>query len=343
MNLRPYGNVGPPSDKYNSKAKDEKLMHCPTITELPPPPAGYTGWPWTAEGIHLPDKMPNGFDWPRISIITPSYNQVEYLEATIRSILLQGYPDLEYIVMDGGSTDGSLDIIKRYSPWLSHWESGTDSGQYAAIEKGFGLSNSEIMAWLNSDDMYFPWTLKTIGEVFGNFLNIDWLTTSNTATTAYDGSTITFLNQMKYSRRWFSENRNLRKTNGFIQQESTFWRHSLWKKAGGMMESQFLYAGDFELWARFYKYTGLVTTNTPLGIFRYHPGQKTRVMDRYIEEAEIVLKKIPRPIFFPEFLLKVLRFPFKYLNSDVDWFGTKCDQVRFDPQLNQWLYVKSFT
>lgn len=109
------------------------------------------------------------------------------------------------------------------------------------------------------------------------------------------------------------------------------------------MASQLCYAGDFELWARFFEYTSLVTTNMPLGIFRYHEDQKTSAMDRYIEEAEEVLKKIPHPIFFPEILLKVLRFPLKYLNSDVNWFGTKCDQVRFNPQLNQWFYVKSFT
>lgn len=318
-------------------------MRCPSITELPSPPLGHTGWPWTAEGVHLPDKTPNGSPWPRICIITPSYNQVEYLEATIRSILLQGYPDLEYIVMDGGSTDGSLEVIQKYSSWLSHWESNSDGGQYAAIEKGSSLSNSEIMAWLNSDDMYFPWTLKTIGEVFESFPNVDWLTTSNIATTADDGNTIAFLNQTNYSRRWFFKNRNLRKTNWVIQQESTFWRNRLWKRAGGKMASQLHYAGDFELWARFFEYAILVTTNIPLGIFRYHKDQKTGVMNRYIEEAEIVLKKIPHPILIPEILLKVLRFPLKYLNSDVNWFGTKCDQVRFSPQLGQWFYVKSFT
>ena len=94
-------------------------MRCPRITELPDPPAGLTGWPWTAEGEQLPDAMPDGRPWPRITVVTPSFNQAEFLEATLRSVLLGGYPDLEYILMDGGSSDGSLEIIDKYSPWLA--------------------------------------------------------------------------------------------------------------------------------------------------------------------------------------------------------------------------------
>lgn len=314
-------------------------MHCPSLHELPPPPPGCTGWPWTAEGTQLPDKMPNGSPWPRISIVTPSYNQAKYLEATIRSILLQGYPELEYIVMDGGSTDESLDIIHKYAPWLSHWESGPDSGQYAAINKGFGLAHGEIMAWLNSDDLYFPWTLKTVGEIFGSFSIVDWLTTSNIATTAHDGNATSFSNITGYSQRSFTKNRNLRKKPVFMQQESTFWRYRLWEKAGGKMDSQLHYAADFELWMRFIEHTSPVTTNTPLGIFRYHGAQKTNIMDNYIDEAEAILKKIPKPMWIPNILLRVARYLLKKLNLDVNWFGTRCDTVQFSPQLNQWLYI----
>ena len=136
-------------------------MRCPTLHELPPPPPGKTGWPWTEESPQLPDAMPDGSPWPRVSIVTPSYNQGQFIEETIRSVLLQGYPNLEYMIIDGGSTDESVEIIRKYEPWLTYWVSEPDRGQAHAINKGFERATGDVLGYLNSDDYFFSqmvWT-----------------------------------------------------------------------------------------------------------------------------------------------------------------------------------------
>lgn len=149
-------------------------MNRPTLKELPPPPSGRKGWPWTEETMQMPDTMSNGLPWPCISIVTPVYNQGQFLEETIRSVLLQGYPNLEYIIIDGGSTDGSVEIIKKYETWLTYWESKKDRGQSHAINKGISLSTGDFIAWINSDDYYFPVTFnKIIKSIAIN--ECDWL------------------------------------------------------------------------------------------------------------------------------------------------------------------------
>src|SRR3990172_2210461 len=111
-------------------------MRCPRLNELPAPPPGKKGWPWTEESRQLPELTPDGRQWPRITVVTASLNQAPFIEDTIRSVLLQGYPNLEYFVLDGASADRSVEIIKKYSPWLSYWASEPDSGQSSAINRG---------------------------------------------------------------------------------------------------------------------------------------------------------------------------------------------------------------
>ncbi|MBX3327372.1 MAG: glycosyltransferase, partial [Nitrospira sp.] len=113
----------------------------------------------------------------KISIVTPSFNQAQFIEETIESVLSQRDSNLEYVIVDGGSTDGSVDIIRRHAERLTHWMSQPDKGQYDAINKGFVKTTGEIMAWINSDDKYTPWAFSIVRELFTKFPQIEWLTT----------------------------------------------------------------------------------------------------------------------------------------------------------------------
>ena len=141
-------------------------MRCPRLNDLPPPPPGKTGWPWTEASPPLPDAMPDGQPWPRVSIVTPSYNQGQFIEESIRSVLLQGYPDLEYFIFDGGSTDGSVEIIRKYEPWLNGWASEPDRGQSHAINKGLERSTGRFFNWHNADDDLTPGSLAAAAAAF---------------------------------------------------------------------------------------------------------------------------------------------------------------------------------
>lgn len=134
------------------------------LDQLSPPPAGKNGWPWTEETD--PSIYERLNDWPKISIVTPSYNQGQFIEETIRSVLLQNYPNLEYIIIDGGSNDNSVQIIKKYEPWITYWVSEKDNGQSHAINKGLNRSNGRIFNWLNSDDFYASRTFFYIANQF---------------------------------------------------------------------------------------------------------------------------------------------------------------------------------
>jgi glycosyltransferase involved in cell wall biosynthesis len=145
-----------------------RRVGCPSVEDLPPPPHGRRGWPWTVESPPVPPARPDGSSWPLISVVTPSFNQGAFLEATIRSVLLQRYPHLEFVVMDGGSTDESVAIIRRYEPWLSAWVSAPDGGQSDAINTGMAGATGDVLGWLNSDDFYAPGALRIVAAALGD-------------------------------------------------------------------------------------------------------------------------------------------------------------------------------
>jgi len=233
---------------------------------------------------------------PTISLVTPSFNQGDFIESTIRSVLDQKYPRLEYLVLDGGSTDGSADIIEKHADQLTYWRSHPDDGQYAAINEGFRRCTGEVMGWINSDDLYAPWALSVVGEVFAQLPEVEWITTIiplmwNHAGLAVHGTQRVPMTRNRFMRMAYAHDPA---TNGyFIQQESTFWRRSLWERAGGELDTSLVLAADFELWSRFFGLTRLYGVATPLGGFRVHPGQKTAIdMKRYTAECEAVMARL---------------------------------------------------
>jgi glycosyltransferase involved in cell wall biosynthesis len=233
--------------------------------------------------------MPNSS--PKISLVTPSFNQAQFLEATIVSIISQNYPNLEYILIDGGSTDGSLEIIKNYEKYFHFWCSEPDGGHYDALNKGFSHATGEIMAWLNSDDMYFPWALKTVASIMSELPQVEWLTSLNPGLWDYQGFCMGCRTVAGYSQAAFLDG-NFLPAQGCIQQESTFWRRSLWEKAGGYISTQYKLASDFELWARFFLQSELFATPSPLGGFRHQNQQSTyQKQEEYLHEATEVLEK----------------------------------------------------
>ena len=233
-----------------------------------------------------PRATPKGVtSWPRITIVTAVRNGARYLEDTIRSVISQGYPNLEYIVVDGVSTDGTLDIIRKYEKDISWCVSQPDKGLYDALNTGFARSTGEVMGWLNASDMLHTGGLLVVGSVFRDLPQVEWITGRPTRFNE-EGMTIGIHDIPHWSRYRF-----LAGANRYIQQESTYWRRSLWERAGSYLDSSQRVVGDFGLWVRFFRYAKLYTVNALIGGFRVHSGQlaiqdmdaNQRVQNAYIE------------------------------------------------------------
>jgi len=205
----------------------------------------------------------------------------------------------EYVVVDGGSRDGTMSVVREYESRLAHVLSEPDHGQYDAINKGFALTSGEVMAWLNADDLYMPWTLSVVSELFRRFPQIEWLTTMRPLTADADGRIVACEFSGGFAAASFNAGVNLPGGNWVarvgVQQESTFWRRTLWERTGGHVAAGMDLAGDFELWRRFFEHAELYGLDAPLAAFRVHPGQKTATAaEQYLAEAEATLRRAGR-------------------------------------------------
>ncbi len=255
-----------------------------TIGDLPAATAGHNGWPWTTAGDSRQKPTgPVGKSAHTITLVTPSLNQGEFLEETIRSVLLQDYPSVEYVVMDGGSADDSPAIIEKYSPWLAHWSSRPDQGQSDAINRGLAKGSGEICGWLCSDDVLTPGALRTVGRHFAEHPDCQWLAGAADFVDIHEGplgrSQAGLDGEMSLLDYW-----RWGMAGHALPQPACFWRRSLWDRAGGLTVGNHL-AMDFDLWLKFQEMTELHVLDATLAVCKVHPTAKTRRLRRELYAA----------------------------------------------------------
>ena len=234
--------------------------------------------------------------WPRISVVTPSYEQARFLEATLLSVIRQGYPNLEYIVMDGGSLDGSDRIIRRYADNLAFWTSQPDGGQTDALIRGLARANGDIMCWLNSDDLLEPWTLREVGEFFQSHAH---------ARAVYGDATWIDIDgePMKPKKEHAFNEFIWLYDHNFIPQPSTFWRRDLYEEVGGL-DANYRIAMDADLWIRFAQITKIHHVPRPWSRMRVYPEQKVQALRARCDVEDALIRR-------------------RYVDTDRWWRGKK--------------------
>jgi glycosyltransferase involved in cell wall biosynthesis len=222
-----------------------------------------------------------------LSVVIPTLNQGDTIEDTLASILAQDCLDhLEIIVMDGGSTDGTLEVLERYRPWIHHLITGPDGGQSEAINRGLSIAKGDVLAWLNSDDYYLPGALAAVLDRFGAEPQLQFLVGAGDVVSLENA----FLRHVPPLPMNATTMRDW-KLDRWVMQQSCFWRRELWQRVGGVDESLHLLM-DYDLWFRFSKLTEAGMIGQTLAAMRYYPQAKTvRQRNKTSEEMAYVYAK----------------------------------------------------
>nr|WP_290224462.1 glycosyltransferase family 2 protein [Trichocoleus desertorum] len=230
--------------------------------------------------------MSDSINYPSISVVIPSFNQGQYIEETLLSVIGQGYPNLEVLVLDGGSTDNTVGILEKYSDKISYWHSKKDKGQADAINQGMNLSSGEIVCWINSDDMYLPGTLLDIGRRFQGLTDENYLIYGSALA-------INQVNENLFSGAHLASSFDAFKLtyDDFIVQPSSFWTRKLWQ-ATGDLNTNYHYVLDWDWFIRASEFTKFEYVNKFFSIYRFHELHKTSTggLKRRQEILEVVTK-----------------------------------------------------
>lgn len=220
----------------------------------------------------------------KISIVTVSYNAARTIEQTICSVINQTYSNIEYIIIDGASTDGTVDIIKKYEDSIAYWVSEPDGGMYEALTKGFKHVTGDIVAYINADDFYQPNVFHIVSEVFSNNADVKWIVGLNAHYNIH-GNIVKAWLPCRYKRDLIRKGAYLGKLLPWIQQESTFWRVDLLDLIDYNELSRFKYAGDYYIWQKFSTSNNLYVLSALISGFRISAGQLSSNLDAYYKEC----------------------------------------------------------
>ena len=248
---------------------------------IPKPTIDKTGWPWTTETAV--ERYDYQKVYPKITIVTPSFNQGKFIEETIRSVLLQNYPNMEYYVIDGGSTDETVEILKKYDRWITWWVSETDAGQTAAINKGFKRVKDSITGWINSDDLYLPGAFLAVADQFD-------------ADTDFLYGECQILQQDGKITNAKGPDHNLKVLYAsdfpYPSQPSCFWKSSLFDELG-YLDERFHFAMDFEFFVRVGLNKNIKRIPDQLTLFRLHPESKSSNWQHvHDHDRKVLLSKV---------------------------------------------------